>query len=74
MQSPATEEEQLPAPACAGGTQLGSSPAGKDLGVLVGTKLKISQHSTLATKNANSILGGISQSQGRESFPSMLHW
>lgn len=52
VQSPA------PMPVCAGATQLGSSSAEKDLGVLVYT-LIMSQQCALTTKAANIILGFI---------------
>ena len=45
-----------------GATQLESSLAEKDLGILVDTKTTISQQSALATKNANIILSCIRQS------------
>lgn len=45
-------------PVCAGATQLGSSSAEKDLGVLVYT-LIMSQQCALTTKAANIILGFI---------------
>lgn len=47
--------------------QLENSSAKKDTGVLVDTKLIISQQSTFAAKEANTILGCIRQSIGSRS-------
>lgn len=61
-----------------GATKLGIGSAEKDVGVLVGTKLNMSQQHALATSKAKNILGCIRQNIGsrlREVIlHSTLHW
>lgn len=74
MQSPAPREEQPQAPVHAGDTQLENSFAEKDPGVLVDTKMIISQQCANATKVANISLGCVRRSstsrlEGGDPFP-----
>lgn len=50
VQSPAAEEEYLQGAGLSGATQLGSSCARKDLGLLVDSMLNVSQQFALAAK------------------------
>ncbi|KAK4825379.1 hypothetical protein QYF61_027145, partial [Mycteria americana] len=56
-QSPAPGEEQPPAPVYVGGCPAGKRLAEKTLGVLVATKVTVSQQRALAAKAADGILG-----------------
>lgn len=64
-QSPAPEEEQAHAPGPAGAARRETSTAEKDLGVLVGTRLNISQESVLVPKKVNGIQGCTGRSVSR---------
>ncbi|KAK4825399.1 hypothetical protein QYF61_027165 [Mycteria americana] len=57
VQSPAPGEEQPPAPVYVGGCPAGKRLAEKTLGVLVATKVTVSQQRALAAKAADGILG-----------------
>lgn len=77
MQSPAPREEQPQAPVHAGDTQLENSFAEKDPGVLVDTKMIISQQCANATKVANISLGCVRRSSSSRlegGDPSNQHW
>lgn len=64
-QSLAPEEEQAHAPGPAGAAQRETSVAEKDLGVLVGTRLNMSQESVLVGKKVNGIQGCTGRSVSR---------
>lgn len=64
-QSLAPEEEQAHAPGPAGAARRETSVAEKDLGVLVGTRLNISQESVLVPKKVNGIQGCTGRSVSR---------
>jgi len=64
--TPAPEKEKPQALVCAGTNQLESSLAEKDPGVLVDTKLNMSQQYALAVKKANGIPACIRQNIGKQ--------